>query len=183
AAGKGLRGGLVREVGMASIARWCYQHKSLVVVLWVAALAALGGASRLAGSGYDNAFTLPGTESAHAQDLLKSAFPRQAGEADTIVWHVSRGLVRDPAVREGRAGMLGQVARSPSVAGVASPYTHRGAAQVSRDGRTAYATVRFTGIGREIPAGDVKHVIGLAQDARARGLQVELGGQAIQASE
>ena len=35
---------------MASIARWCYQHKYLVVVLWVAALVGLGGASRLAGS-------------------------------------------------------------------------------------------------------------------------------------
>src|SRR5215470_8998863 len=168
---------------MASIARWCYQHKYLVVMFWVAALVTLGGASRLAGSGYDNAFTLPGTESARALDLLKLAVPRQAGEADTIVWHVSHGSVRDPAVRQRVAGMLGEVARSASVAGVASPYTRGGGRQVSRDGRTAYATVRFTGIGRENPAGDVKHVIGLAQDARARGLQVELGGQAIQASD
>src|SRR5262249_61262513 len=81
------------------------------------------------------------------------------------------------------SAMLGKVARSRSVGGVASPYTSRGAAQVSWDGRTAYATVTFTGIGRDVPAGDVKHVIGLTQDARARGLQVELGGQAIQASD
>jgi RND superfamily putative drug exporter len=168
---------------MAVIARWCYQHKYLVVVLWVAALAVLGVGSRVAGSAYDNAFALPGTESARALDLLKSAFPQQAGEPDAIVWHVSRGSVRDPLVRQRVSAMLGQVARSASVAGVASPYTHPGAGRVSRDGRTAYATVTFTGIGDQVPAADVKHVVSLAQQARAAGLQVELGGQAIQASD
>src|SRR5262249_32031 len=158
----------------AWLARWCFRHKYIVVLLWVAALAGLGVANQIAGTAYNNAFALPGTESTRALDLLKSAFPQQAGESDTIVWHVSRGSVRDPAIQQGIAGMLDKVAQSPSVAGVAGPYTDRGAMQVSRDGQTAYATVTFTGIGRQVPAADVKHVISLAQDARTDGLQVEL---------
>ena len=39
--------------------------------------------------------------------------------------------------------MLRQVATMPEVAAVVGPYGPRGAAQVSRDGRTAYATVDF----------------------------------------
>jgi RND superfamily putative drug exporter len=168
---------------MAWLARWCFRHKYIVVLLWVAALAGLGAANQVAGTAYNNAFALPGTESTRALDLLKSAFPQQAGESDTIVWHVSSGSVRDPAVQQRIAGMLDQVAKSPSVAGVASPYTQQGAMQVSRDGRTAYATVTFTGIGRQVPAADVKHVISLAQGVRTDDLEVELGGQAIQASD
>ncbi len=168
---------------MAWIARWCFRHKYIVVLLWVAALAGIGAASQAAGTAYNNAFALPGTESTRALDLLKSAFPQQAGESDTIVWHVSSGSVRDPAVRQRVSEMLDKVAKAPSVAGVAGPYTEQGAMQVSRDGQTAYATVTFTGVGREVPAGDVKHVISLAQGTRTDGLEVELGGQAIQASD
>jgi RND superfamily putative drug exporter len=168
---------------MAWIARWCFRHKYIVVLLWVAVLAGLGAANQVAGTAYNNTFALPGTESTKALDLLKSAFPQQAGEADTIVWHVSSGSVRDAAVQQRISAMLDQVATAPSVAGVASPYAGRGATQVSRDGQTAYATVTFTGIGRQVPAADVKHVISLAQGARTGGLEIELGGQAIQASD
>ncbi|PWU52859.1 hypothetical protein DLE60_07400 [Micromonospora globispora] len=164
---------------MAGIARWCFRHRYLVVLLWVAALATLGVAERAAGTAYSNDFALPGTESTHALDLLKSAFPQQAGESDTIVWHVAAGTVRDPAVQQPITAMLADVARVPSVAGVTSPYAETGRAQISQDGQTAYATVTFTGIAQQIPKADVQRVMDLAETARTDHLQVELGGQAI----
>ncbi|WP_030436393.1 MMPL family transporter [Actinoplanes subtropicus] len=167
---------------MAAIARWCFRHRYIVVLFWVAALVGLGVANQAVGTAYNNSFALPGTESTRALDLLKTAFPQQAGDSDTIVWHVSSGSVRDPAVQQPVTAMLDQVSHAASVAGVTSPYSQQGAAQVSRDGRTAYATVTFTGIGNEVPPTDVKHVISLAQGVRQANLQVELGGQAIQAS-
>src|SRR5947209_2140922 len=103
---------------MAWIARWCFRHRYVVVLLWVALLAGLGAADQVAGDAYSNNFALPGTESTHALNLLKSAFPQQAGESDTIVWHVSSGSVRDPAVQQPIAAMLDKVGHGGSVAGV-----------------------------------------------------------------
>ena len=41
-------------------------------------------------------FTLPGTESQRASDLLTKEFGAQSGDADTIVFHVSHGTVDSP---------------------------------------------------------------------------------------
>ena len=120
-----------------------------------------------------------GTESTKALSLLTSAFPAQAGDGDTIVFHVNSGSVKDPAVQSNVSSMLAQVAKSSSVAAVASPYAAAGAAQLSKDGRTAYANVHFARLAQELPKADVQHVIDLAQSARSAGLDVELGGNAI----
>jgi hypothetical protein len=53
------------------------------------------------------------------------------------------------------------------------------AAQVSRDGRTAYATVDFTRQSGNLAKADVTRVIDAAEAAREPGLDVQLGGQAI----
>jgi RND superfamily putative drug exporter len=165
---------------MASIARWCFRHRFSVVALWLAALVGLGIVSTAVGSGYNDNFALPGTESTKALSLLQSAFPAQAGESDTIVWHVRQGSVTDPAVREPVTAMLDRVAHAPQVAGLTSPYTPQGGAQISADGRTAYATVHLTSFGRRMPKADIENIITIATSARTDALEVELGGNAIQ---
>src|SRR5580693_9314902 len=130
-----------RGTDMAAIARWCFQRRAWVLVGWLALLAVLGVTGRAAGSAYSDALTLPGTGSTTALTLLERAFPGHAGDQDTIVWRASGGGgVRAPAVRAEISAMLGKVAGAPSVAAVVSPYSARGAAQVSRDGQIAYAT-------------------------------------------
>ena len=165
---------------MASLARWCYRHRIVVVVVWLAVLLSVAGIERSVGSAYSNSFTLPGTESTRALDLLTSALPKQAGDSDTIVWHVRSGSVTDPAVRVHVQAFLQKVARSASVAAVRGPYSPTGAAQISKDGKTAYATVGFTKLAQSLPKQDVSHVINLVAAARTSSLQVEIGGQAIE---
>ena len=128
---------------MASFARWCYRHRRIVVIAWLAVLISVIGIERAVGSAYSETFTLPGTESSQAQTLLASALPKQAGDSDTIVWHVRNGSVNDPNVRTRIQALLQKVAAVPSVAAVRSAYGSGGAAQISRDGKTAYATVAF----------------------------------------
>jgi RND superfamily putative drug exporter len=71
----------------------------------------------------------------------------------------------------------------PEVAAVVSPYGPHGAAQVSRDGRTAYATVNFAKQANNLAKADITRVIDAAEAARAPGLNVQLGGQAIEQTE
>jgi len=164
---------------VAGFARWCYRHRFWVVGAWVLLIVGLGVATAAAGTAYSNSFSLPGTESTKALDLLTEAYPGKSGDTDTIVWHVDRGSVTDPVVQQPVTAMLGAVADAPSVAAVSSPYTPQGAAQLSADGRTAYATVTFDAQAQNLNPADVQHVIDLAEATRSARLQVELGGPAV----
>ncbi|MEV4755307.1 MMPL family transporter [Micromonospora sp. NPDC049559] len=165
---------------MARLARWCFRHRLLTLLLWILAVVGIFLAQRTLGTAYSTDFSLPGTESTRALQLLSSAAPAQAGESANIVWHVDSGTVRDPAVRQRISGMLDQVSHAPGVSAVGSPYEPAGAAQISPDGRTAFATVTFAGHGQQIKTGDIRNVIDTAERARAPGLDVELGGSPIQ---
>jgi RND superfamily putative drug exporter len=163
---------------MAAVARWCFRHRFVVLLLWLGGVVGVGVINAAVGTGYNDNFTLPGAESSKALDLLRSAFPTQAGESDTIVWRADHSSVSDPAVRDQMTAMLDQVAHAPRVSGVTSPYTREGAAQISADGRTAYAEIHLSGT-NQIPAEDARRIIDIGQSARTDGLQVELGGNSI----
>jgi len=165
---------------MAPLARWCFTHRFPVLALWIAGLVVLGGLSQAAGDQYSDSFSLPGTESTRALELLQKSFKQQSGDTDQIVFHVADGSVKDPEVRQRIEAMLGKVAKGPDVVSVVSPYDEAGAAQISKDGRTAYATVNMDGLPQDIPKESYDKLIDTAQDARAPGLRVELGGSGIQ---
>jgi RND superfamily putative drug exporter len=167
---------------MLALARWCSDHRRAVVALWIVVLIAVLGGWQTAGSRYANNFSLGNTGSQHAADVLQKNFPVQSGDRDQIVLYAPGG-VRAPAVQARAAAMLARVERLPHVAQVVSPYAPTAKGQVSRDGKTAFAVVNFDEKANQLPTGAIKKVISTAEAARATGLQVELGGQAIQQTE
>ncbi|MFF9406657.1 MMPL family transporter [Streptomyces anandii] len=163
------------------MARWCYRHRLVVLLLWVGALLGLGVTASAAGTDYANVFSLPDTDSKRAYDLMEKAFPARAGDTDTVVWKVDGGSVRDDAVRSRIQPALKRISAMKGVGEVAGPYSGpRGAARISRDGRIAYAQITFTDRADAVPKDLVQHVVDTAQGAGRTGLEVELGGQAIQ---
>ena len=71
---------------MTTVARWCFRHRFIVLGMWVVVLLGLALGSRSLGSGYTSGFSLPGTESAHAQDLLnKSGVLGQSGGNSIVI--------------------------------------------------------------------------------------------------
>ncbi|MFI6039093.1 MMPL family transporter [Streptomyces sp. NPDC051315] len=163
------------------MARWCYRHRLVVLLLWVGALFGLGFTASTAGTDYANVFSLPDTDSKKAYDLMEKAFPARAGDTDTVVWKVAEGSVRDEDVRSRIQPALDEIAGMKGVGSVAGPYAGpEGAAQVSRDGRIAYAQVTFTDQANAVPKELVEDVVDTARAAERDGLEVELGGQAIQ---
>jgi RND superfamily putative drug exporter len=168
---------------MSAIARWCFRHRFAAIATWVLVLVGLGALSQAVKSDYNNSFSLPGTGSTTAQQLLAKAIPAQAGDSDTIVWQVSHGTVRDTTVTTRMSRALKQIATMPEIAAVVSPYGPHGAAQISRDGRTAYATVNFTKQANNLGKADITRVIDAVKAAHAPGLNVQIGGQAIEQTE
>src|SRR5205809_1274917 len=120
---------------MRTLAGWCVRHRRLVVTGWVVALVGLTVISQGLGSSYKDSFSLPGTQSFEALNLLQRAAPRAAGDREQIVVAVKQGEVTDPAVRSRVQAMLTKVAALPDVASVASPYGTTAAAQISSSGR------------------------------------------------
>jgi RND superfamily putative drug exporter len=166
-------------LSVTALARWCYRHRLVVLLLWVGTLFGLGFTATSAGTDYANVFSLPDTDSKRANDLLQEAFPERAGDTDTVVWRVDEGSVRDADVRSRIEPALAEIGRMEGVGEVAGPYDERGAAQISRDGRIAYAQVTFREEANAVPKELVEEVVDTAQAAERDGLQVELGGQAI----
>ncbi|MET9900182.1 MMPL family transporter [Streptomyces sp. NPDC006446] len=163
------------------MARWCYRHRLVVLLLWVGALFGLGFAATTAGTDYANVFSLPNTDSKRAYDQMEKAFPNSAGDTDTVVWKVDEGTVRDASVRSRIQPVLDEIAGMKGVGQVAGPYEGKGgAAQISRNGTIAYAQITFAEQANAVPKELVQDVVDLARDAERGGLQVELGGQAIQ---
>ncbi|MET8170595.1 MMPL family transporter [Streptomyces sp. NPDC005329] len=164
------------------MARWCYRHRLVVLLLWVGALFGLGFSASTAGTDYANVFSLPDTDSKKAYDLMEKAFPASAGDTDTVVWKVDEGSVRDQDVRSRIQPALEKIAGMKGVGGVTGPYAADAAdtAQISGDGRIAYAQITFTEQANAVPKELVQDVVDTARDAGRDGLEVEVGGQAVQ---
>ena len=165
---------------MRRLARVSYSHRRAVLAGWIVALIALSAIHGAVGSGYKDSFKLKGTESTDALALLQRAAPKASGDTDQIVVAAKEGRVTDPQVRGRVDAMLRRVAQLPHVAVVGSPYTPAGKSQVSRDGRIAYANLTFDRQAIDLPVDAVKRVVNVAQAAAGNGVQIELGGQAIE---
>ena len=147
--------------------------------MWIVATIAILAASSSVGKKTASSFTLPGTGSQQAVDLLKTSLPSQAGDTDQIVFHAKSGKLTGAADRAAIATALGRVAGLPHVTGVVSPFAPSQHA-ISSDGRIAFATVSFDQNANALPKAAVDRVITTAEAARSATLDVQLGGQAIE---
>jgi putative drug exporter of the RND superfamily len=166
------------------LARWSTTHRKHVVLGWIVLLLVVNALAQSAGTSYSNNFTLPNSDAQRASDLLQKNFPAQAGDRDSIVFKVSSGTVQAPAVRSRMNAMFAAVAKLPHVSSVISPYSGPSAGKsVSADGRIAFATVVFNEKANLLPKSAPERVVDVARAAAQPGLQIDLGGQAIEATE
>jgi RND superfamily putative drug exporter len=169
---------------MLKLARWSTTHRKYVVVGWVLLLLVVNAIARQAGTTYSNNFTLPNSDSQRASDLLAHSFPQQAGDRDTIVYSVASGSVLDPQVRARMEAVFARVARLPHVASVQSPYSASAVGRaISANRKIAFATVVFNEKANLLPKSAAERVVSAARAAAQPGLDVELGGFAIEETE
>jgi putative drug exporter of the RND superfamily len=169
---------------LLKLARWSTTHRKYVILGWIVLLLGVNTLAQSAGTSYSNNFTLPNSDAQRASDLLQHNFPTQAGDRDTIVFKVDSGSVRDAAVRARMSAMFAQVEKLPHVSAVISPYGGAASGRsVSADGRIAFATVVFDEKANLLPKSAPERVVDTAKAAARPGLDVQLGGQAIQQTE
>src|ERR1700751_5625284 len=107
---------------MINIARWTMAHRRFVLVAWIGAVVGIFAVSNAVGKKTASSFTLPGTNSQQAVDLLQSRFPAQAGDADQIVFVAKAGRLTGATDRAAIDATVARVSRLPHVTSVISPY-------------------------------------------------------------
>ena len=165
---------------MRTLARWCFQHRWIVLLGWIVAFAGLTVIHGAAGSGYKDEFKLSGTDSFDALNLLQKSAPKASGDQEQLVVAVKDGKLTDPQAKARVETVLNAVGKMPHVASVASPFDAGNEAQVSKDGRIAFATVTLDEDVVGVPIEATKDIVDKVQSFSEDGLQVEIGGQAIE---
>jgi putative drug exporter of the RND superfamily len=168
---------------MLKLARWCLEHRRKVVALWIVIAALSTVLAQAAGRHYSNNFTLPGTESQRALDLLQREFPARGGDIDTIVFHTASGTVYSPQVRGVIGALIARVSRMPHVAEVVSLYRLSGSLEVSPDHRTAFASIFYDKPNNELASSTGTPVLNAVHGVHVPGLRVAAGGQVIENAE
>jgi putative drug exporter of the RND superfamily len=154
---------------------WSYDRRRRVVVLWIAALVAASVLAGIAGGDNEADFTVPGSDSAEAVELLQERFPRFAGGTVDVVYTADGG-VTSPQVTDRVAALADRIAEVDHVVA-----TEPG--PVAPDQTTGVLTVRFDEAGETLPTDVAERVMALAGEAEQDGLRIELGGYPIERAE
>jgi RND superfamily putative drug exporter len=166
---------------MRKLAHWSFVNRRIVLAGWLVVVIGLSVIHAAAGSDYNDSFSLHGTQSTDALQLLQQASPKASGDSDQIVMATTgTASVTDPTIRSHLSSMLAAVAKLPHVGTVASPFAAANSAAISADHKVAYATVTFDEQANLLPVPAINRVISVAQAAAGGAVEVELGGQAIE---
>ncbi|MGI5170203.1 MMPL family transporter [Spirillospora sp. CA-253888] len=159
---------------LARIASFAHRRRWLVLFLWVAVLAGIWGAASALGDDYREDYSLPGTESQRAADLLAAHGSGRAGDTVQIVLSRDAGL-GDPATRRRVEDMLARVAALPTIEQVRAPYADPSA--IAPGGRIGYATAVLKVPAKQLDRADAEQIHTTARTAAGEDLRVELGGE------
>jgi len=167
---------LLHRLGSFSV-----RHRRLVIISWLIGIVALSAGAIGISKPFSDGFSVPGTESQDAIELIEARTPGADADAASgrVVFAAPDGESLDTGA--GRAAVeqaIDAIGQVPGVVEVSDPYT---SAAVSQDGGIAYADVDFG-----MPAGDIAKeqtdgVAAAVQPATDAGLRVELGGDAAAA--
>jgi RND superfamily putative drug exporter len=162
---------------LARLGRACFRHRGLVGTAWLALLGAVVALLLTLGSSFDDAFTIPGSESQDALEQLAEVSPGAAGAAAQIVFVAPEGsTLTDPAVAGAIEAVVAEAGRAPQVATVVSPFE---SSAISPDGRAALATVGYDVARGELEPASLDALQETTAAAEGVGLEVAVGGNAF----
>lgn len=163
---------LLYRLGRASL-----RHRRLVVAVWLVVLVGLGlAAATLRGPTASN-FTMPGTESQQALDLLAERFPAASGATGTIaVKAPAPGRLGTPEGQAVVKAVVQEAATLPGVVGAVDPFQ---AQALSPDGRYALIQVQFAKGADEVTDEQRAAYEKVGAPAEAQGWQIAPGGEVL----
>jgi len=157
-----------------ALGAWTFRRRRLVLAAWVAVLLLVGVLSVAFARPPSTQFTIPGTQSQEAIDLLNQRFPAASGASARVVFAAPAGhKLTEPSLQRAIATTLANVKLAGQVEAVTNPFTM---GTVSKDGTIAYADAIY-----KVPVADIsgrsKTALQLsARPGQAAGMTVAFGG-------
>jgi RND superfamily putative drug exporter len=165
-----------------ALGRWSYRSRRLVLVLWLAVLALVGGGALAFNQGTENTFSIPGTESQEALDSLSHTFPQVSGTSAQIVVVAPDGeSVEQPAIETAVADAVAAMEGLDRVSAASDPFGELVSGAVAEDGGAAVISVQFDGGVSDLPQSALDALSDEADALAAAlpaGASVSVGGEA-----
>ncbi|MCX5362928.1 MMPL family transporter [Streptomyces sp. NBC_00124] len=164
------------------LGRLAFRRRHFVALIWVALLTLAGVGAASAPSAGSTSFSIPGTEAQKAFDLLEQRFPGASADGGTgrIVFKAPEGeKMTDAANKATVAKTVKELGDGSEVVSVTDPFTTNA---VSKDGTVAYTSVKYEAPGMELKDSTREALEKAGDEARATGLTVDIGGDALQAA-
>jgi RND superfamily putative drug exporter len=162
---------------LARLATFCYRRRWRVLVVWLVALVGISVLSQTVGGDLLKTFSLPGTESQRAFDILKKDFARKGDTGDVVVRVKGAGDINSPEVRAQFETVVGELRKQPHVVSITTPYDPGGARFRSpKDPKIARAEILFDVQSNDVPLNVGSAMRTIAKRANSPILQVELAG-------
>jgi uncharacterized membrane protein YdfJ with MMPL/SSD domain len=153
---------------------WAFENRWKVLGGWVFLVVAVAMASAAFAGETNDEFTVPGTESQQAQDLLEERFPAASGATARMVFAAPEGeSLADPENEAAVQESLKLASQGAEVTDVTNPFT---SGTISDDERIAFADVIYPVSAAEISDEARDDLEASGEPARAAGLLVEFGG-------
>lgn len=159
------------------LGRFSVRRRRFVLIAWIAVLVGvIIGGEAVAGE-TDDSFSIPGTESQEALDLLAEELPGADGASARVVFAAPEGTtLTDDNARAAISASVEKISEDPSVLIVSDPFAPGG---ISEDGTVAYATVNYAAPVVDLPDDVADTLQAAPEPARDAGLQVEFGGEVL----
>ena len=165
---------LLYRIGQA-----CFRHRRVVLAVWIVVIAGLAVLAVSVKQPTTDSFTIPGTESQQALNLLDEKFPGTGGAQAQAVFSVPAGQsLTTSAHREAIESTLAQLRKLPQVVSVSDPFS---TGTISKNGQIAYAVVAYPVAVADVTAHAQTALLDSGGPAKAAGVTVNFGGQVAQA--
>ena len=161
------------------LGRFSFRRRRLFLMLWIAVLAAVGIAATGVTSKTTDSFSIPGTQSQKALDLLTEEFPQASADGATarVVFEAPDGQrLTSGAHKDGVEALVADLGQAHQVAAVTDPYA---AGTVSKDGAIGYAQVTYEVADTDVSDRARADLEDIAAQGERTGLHVSMGGTAV----
>ena len=159
------------------IGGWAFENRRKVLVGWLLVLVAVFASAAMFSGKTSNEFSVPGTESQVAQDLLQEKFPEAGGGSARVVFAAPEGeKLTDPENKSAVMESVKRASKAPEVIGVQDPYS---AGAISKDGRIGFADVYYPVKAEEVEKSSADALEASTEPATKAGMQVEFGGGVV----
>jgi RND superfamily putative drug exporter len=168
-------------VGMSTLlyrmGHFAVRRRRYVLGAWLAVLVLVGVLASTVGGSTTDTFTIPGTESQRAADLLDERFPAQSGSDTQVVFATHDGAtLNDADAKAAVEETVAEIGALDGVVSVSDPYSE---GTISPEATVGYAIVTYGVDATEVSEEQVKALEETASIGEAAGMQVEFGGDVV----